>query len=104
LLRFSALKREIGEISQGMLAQTARRLEEDGYLSRTVHPTILPRVDYAWTPLRRSLLQCIEPLVQWASSHLGQVRRAWRTYAPPPRHAALGSLSRLTPPVPSASF
>src|SRR3954453_11484822 len=62
-LRFTALKREIGDISQRMLAQTLRRLEQDGLVERTVYPTIPPRVDYALTPLGRSLLVQIEALV-----------------------------------------
>jgi len=49
-LRFTALKRAIGDISQRMLAQTLRGLERDGYVTRTVHPTVPPKVEYALTP------------------------------------------------------
>jgi len=55
-LRFSALKAKIDDISQRMLAQTLRRLEQDGLLTRTVYPTNPPRVDYELTPLGKSLL------------------------------------------------
>jgi DNA-binding HxlR family transcriptional regulator len=88
--RFTALKREIGDISQRMLAQTLRRLEEDGYVTRTAFATIPPRVDYALTPLGRSLLDSIAVLVSWAGTHHEEVRQARRAYAPPPpAHAAL---------------
>ncbi len=88
-LRFTALKRSIGDISQRMLAQTLRRLEQDGLISRTVHPTTPPRVDYALTPLGQSLLQPIEALVDWAQTHHGAIRAARRAYVPVPAAAAL---------------
>src|SRR6187551_746674 len=49
--RFNALRREIGEISQKMLASTLRDLEEHGFVSRTVTPTSPPQVEYALTDL-----------------------------------------------------
>ena len=55
-LRFSELRRSIGGISQRMLTLTLRGLERDGLITRTVFPTIPPRVDYALTPLGRDLL------------------------------------------------
>lgn len=82
-LRFTAVKREIGDISQRMLAQTLRRLEQDGLVSRTVYPTIPPRVDYALTPLGRSLLEPMDALVRWALTHHAAIRRARAAYVPP---------------------
>jgi len=55
-LRFNELRRSIGGISQRMLTLTLRGLERDGLVTRTVFPTIPPRVDYALTPLGRDLL------------------------------------------------
>ena len=54
-LRFTQLGRTVGGISQKMLTQTVRRMEEDGLVKRTVHPVIPPRVDYELTPLGQSL-------------------------------------------------
>ena len=54
-LRFNELRRSIGGISQRMLTLTLRGLERDGLVTRTVFPTIPPRVDYALTPLGRKL-------------------------------------------------
>ena len=56
-LRFNELRRSIGGISQRMLTLTLRGLERDGLITRTVFPTIPPRVDYALTPLGRDLLE-----------------------------------------------
>jgi DNA-binding HxlR family transcriptional regulator len=88
-LRFTAIRREIGDISQRMLAQTLRRLEQDGLITRTVHPTIPPRVDYALTPLGRSFLEPIEALIHWANENHGAIRAARASYVPPPAAVAL---------------
>jgi DNA-binding HxlR family transcriptional regulator len=88
-LRFSALKNEIGDISQRMLSQTLRRLEQDGLVSRTAFATIPPRVDYALTPLGHSFLGPMRQLLQWAEQNHEQVREARTAYVPPPRHEAL---------------
>jgi DNA-binding HxlR family transcriptional regulator len=88
-LRFTALRRSIGDISQRMLAQTLRRLEQDGLISRKVYPTTPPRVDYALTPLGQSLLQPIDALVDWAQTHHPAIRAARRAYVPIPAAAAL---------------
>src|ERR1700738_3800185 len=53
LLRFNELRRRVGGISQRMLTLTVRGLERDGFVTRTVFPTIPPRVDYELTPLGR---------------------------------------------------
>src|SRR5882757_10344285 len=88
-LRFSALKARIDDISQRMLAQTLRRLEQDGLLTRTVYPTNPPRVDYALTPLGKSLLDPVWELVRWAKQNHRRVLDARRNYVPPPRQQAL---------------
>ena len=65
-MRFNELRRSIGGISQRMLTLTLRGLERDGLVTRTVFPTIPPRVDYALTPLGRDLLQPVSALGAWA--------------------------------------
>lgn len=79
-LRFTVLKKTIGDISQRMLAKTLRRLEEDGFVSRKIHPTVPPRVNYSLTPLGRSLMQQIGQLVAWADAHHQEVRTAREVY------------------------
>lgn len=67
--RFSELRRAIDGISQRMLTLTLRQLERDGLVSRTVHATVPPRVDYALTPLGESVLEPIMALTRWAAQH-----------------------------------
>jgi DNA-binding HxlR family transcriptional regulator len=88
-LRFSALKRLIPDVSQRMLAQTLRGLEQDGLVSREVFPTIPPRVEYELTALGRSFLEPLQGLVTWAERNQQKVRSARSRYQPPPRQEAL---------------
>ena len=60
--RFSEIKREVGGISQRMLTLTLRALERDGLVTRTVHPTVPPSVEYALTELGRSLRVPVQAL------------------------------------------
>lgn len=78
--RFSELKRAIEGISQRMLTRTLRGLERDGLVSRTVTPTIPPRVDYELTPLGRTLLEPITALAVWAETHRTAVQEARERY------------------------
>ena len=87
-LRFTEVKRAIGDISQRMLSQTLRALERDGYVTREVHPTVPPKVEYTLTVLGTSLLEKIEPLVSWANENHDQVRKARDAYVPPPAATA----------------
>lgn len=76
VLRFSDLRRAVGDISQRMLAQTVRHLEEDGLVKRQVFPTVPPRVEYALTELGYSLLMPLEGLLRWADAHHEEIRAA----------------------------
>jgi len=75
-MRFNELKREIGGISQRMLTLTLRGLERDGLITRTMYPTIPPRVDYALTPLGRSLLEPVMGLSDWALKNIARIETA----------------------------
>src|SRR6202047_5677093 len=75
-MRFNELRRRVGGISQRMLTLTGRGLERDGFVTRTVFPTIPPRVDYELTPLGRSLWQAVEPLGAWARGHVKHIIKA----------------------------
>jgi len=74
--RFNELKRMINGISQRMLTLTLRGLERDGLVTRTIFPTIPPRVDYELTDLGRGLQQPVKALGEWAMSHLVQIEAA----------------------------
>jgi DNA-binding HxlR family transcriptional regulator len=74
--RFNELKRMINGISQRMLTLTLRGLERDGLVTRTIFPTIPPRVDYELTDLGRGLSRPVDALGKWAMEHLVQIEAA----------------------------
>ena len=74
--RFNEIKRMVGGISQRMLTLTLRGLERDGLVTRTVYPTVPPRVDYELTDLGRSLWKPVEQLGDWALAHLPEIEAA----------------------------
>jgi DNA-binding HxlR family transcriptional regulator len=78
--RFTELHRSIDGITARMLTVTLRGLERDGIVTRTIHPVIPPRVDYALTPLGRTLLDTIGQLVTWADSHVIEIEAARAAY------------------------
>src|SRR5258708_33323053 len=78
--RFSELRRTIEGVSQRMLTLTLRGLERDGLVTRTVEPTIPPRVDYELTPLGRTLLDPILALGKWAHEHRAAIQEARNRY------------------------
>jgi DNA-binding HxlR family transcriptional regulator len=75
-MRFNELKRDIGGISQRMLTLTLRGLERDGLITRTVFPTVPPRVDYELTTLGRSLLVPVSALGDWARKNMSRIEDA----------------------------
>ena len=79
--RFGELRRAIPDISQRMLTQTLRELQEDGLISRTVHPTTPPSTEYALTDLGRSLVEPLSELARWAESHHARIQQARAVYA-----------------------
>ncbi len=79
-LRFSELLRGIDGITARMLTVTLRGLERDGIVTRTMHPVIPPRVDYALTPLGMSLLDIIGQLIAWAGDHAVEISGAQADY------------------------
>jgi DNA-binding HxlR family transcriptional regulator len=74
--RFNELRREIPSVSQRMLTLTLRNLERDGLVSRTVTPSIPPRVDYALTELGHSLQKPIMELSDWALDNVVMIHEA----------------------------
>ncbi len=78
--RFSALQREIGGVSQKMLTQTLRGLERDGLVTRTIYPTVPPKVEYALTPLGRTLVGLVAAIRVWSETHIEAVMQAQAIY------------------------
>ncbi|WP_199924506.1 winged helix-turn-helix transcriptional regulator [Streptomyces sp. WM6386] len=83
-LRYTELQREVPGISQRMLTVTVRQLQQDGLVTRTAYAEVPPRVEYALTPLGRSLHHVVTSLITWVADHQGQIRehRAHNATAP----------------------
>jgi DNA-binding HxlR family transcriptional regulator len=75
-VRFTELRQQIPGISQRMLTLTLKGLERDGLLTRTVFPTIPPRVDYALTRLGKTLLVPVVALASWAEKNRFEIQEA----------------------------
>lgn len=86
--RFTELNRGIDGITARMLTVTLRGLERDGIVTRTVHASVPPRVDYELTPLGQTLQVTIAQLIIWAEDHTAEVDAARTDYdgrsCPPP--------------------
>ena len=74
--RFNEIRRALGSISQRMLTLTLRGLERDGLVTRTVFPTVPPRVDYELTKLGRSLLDPVSGIGLWARQNRAAIQQA----------------------------
>jgi DNA-binding HxlR family transcriptional regulator len=79
-MRFNELKRTIEGISQRMLTLTLRALERDGLVTRTVFPSVPPRVEYELTQLGQSLLSPVSALAAWAIDHRGSIDGARKMF------------------------
>lgn len=79
-LRFGALKRTIGDVTQGVLTENLRSLQRDGYITRTVDPGPPIAVSYALTPVGEELAVLLKPLVLWANDNMDGVKVARRDY------------------------
>lgn len=74
--RYNELQREIGGISQKMLTQTLRNLENNGLVERKVYPVVPPKVEYSLTPLGDTLTELLQAICQWAEQHLPELNAA----------------------------
>ncbi|MBX4899687.1 MULTISPECIES: winged helix-turn-helix transcriptional regulator [Rhizobium] len=80
-LRYTQLRKFVGGISQKMLTQTVRRMEEDGLVLRNVHPVIPPHVDYTLTALGDSLSKAFCGVWIWAEAHHVEIQQARQDFA-----------------------
>ncbi len=74
--RFNELKKDLAGISQKVLTDSLRSMEEDGIVVRTVYPEIPPRVEYALSELGQAMLPIISAMEQWGLSYQSRVRSA----------------------------
>ncbi|GGR75157.1 MULTISPECIES: winged helix-turn-helix transcriptional regulator [Streptomyces] len=78
--RFSELRREVGGVSEKMLAQTLQTLERDGFVHRDAKPVIPPRVDYSLTPLGIGAAEQVSALGRWIERQVDAVQAAREAY------------------------
>ncbi|HCW98795.1 MAG: helix-turn-helix domain-containing protein [Pantoea sp.] len=72
-LRFSELRRAVGGISERMLAQTLRHMEEDGFVERIAYNVVPPHVEYCLTPLGRELEGQVVGLADWLELNVNRI-------------------------------
>ncbi|MEI7285129.1 helix-turn-helix domain-containing protein [Pectobacterium carotovorum] len=72
-LRFGELRRKASGVSEKMLAQTLKRLEEDGFVLRFSHPVVPPYVEYSLTPLGREVSEQVATLADWIELNISRV-------------------------------
>ncbi len=70
-LGFAALVRKLKNVSEKVLTEQLRQLQAQGIVTRTVHPTKPPRVDYFLTPAGRELIPMMQDLCDWGSNQFG---------------------------------
>jgi DNA-binding HxlR family transcriptional regulator len=79
-VRFTELERTLEGISRRMLTLTLRNLERDGLLTRTVYPTVPPKVEYVATDMARELYDSLVAVTAWAERHRHAIAAARLTY------------------------
>lgn len=75
-LRFSELRRKIGGVSERMLAQTLRSMEEDGFVERIAYDVVPPHVEYRLTSLGREVEGQVTGLADWLESNVHRILKA----------------------------
>ena len=79
--RFSELRRKVGGVSEKMLAQTLRQLEQDGFIRRVSYPVVPPHVEYSLTPLGDGIGRQVEALTDWIEINLPTIIKVQQTQA-----------------------
>lgn len=79
-MRFGILHKSLLDISQKVLTQTLRRLEEDGFVRRTVYADVPPRVEYDLTPRALSFLEACRPMIEWVMAHFAEIMTSRQRY------------------------
>lgn len=67
--RFNELRKDLDGISQKVLTDSLRSMEEDGLITRTVYPEVPPRVEYALSDLGKSLKPILDSMAAWGNAY-----------------------------------
>ena len=73
--RFNELKKDLNGVSQKVLTDSLRSLEEDGIVTRTVYPEVPPRVEYALSDLGESMRPIIDAMQRWGLEYQARMRQ-----------------------------
>lgn len=92
--RFSDLRRKVGGVSEKMLAQTLKWLEDDGFVLRKSYATVPPHVEYSLTPLGKQVGKRVESLADWIEVSLPVILDARRALQAQPGHRARRNLPK----------
>ncbi len=79
--RFAELRREIGDITERMLSQQLKELEQDGLVNRKVYPEVPPKVEYTLTTYSKTLLPILDLMEEWGRNHKKKLGRCKKTVA-----------------------
>jgi len=72
-LRFSQLRRELGDVSERMLAQTLQSLEAHGMVRRIAREVVPPHVDYSLTEIGEEAAGLVRGLASWVEGRLPEI-------------------------------
>ncbi|WAB82513.1 helix-turn-helix domain-containing protein [Microcella daejeonensis] len=100
-LRFSEVRDALDGISHKMLTQNLRMLERNGLVTRTVHPTVPPKVEYALTGPGRELRATVDLLCSWTRTHLRHIDRSRQDFAAKPSTAEAAEAAEATGATPA---
>lgn len=67
--RFNELRRDLEGVSQKVLTDSLRAMEDDGIITRTIYPEVPPRVEYALSPLGKSMEPILDAMEQWGTAY-----------------------------------
>lgn len=67
--RFNELRKDLEGISQKVLTDSLRAMEDDGLITRTVYPEVPPRVEYALSDLGKTLKPILDSMVEWGNAY-----------------------------------
>ena len=73
--RFNELRRDLEGISQKVLTDSLRTMEEDGIITRTIYPEVPPRVEYALSPLGESMKPILDAMKEWGIAYKNKMRQ-----------------------------
>ncbi|KKD07056.1 winged helix-turn-helix transcriptional regulator [Streptomyces sp. WM6386] len=79
-MRFGELRRRLDGVTQKVLTQTLRALEREGLLTRSVYPTVPPRVEYRLTALGLELGGLLQTITDWSQTNITAIRSARRDF------------------------